>query len=110
MAARENGSRRQRQYSDEEKEAVVRDASTPGCCYGDGPCCSCVAKACGDWALGDEPGVPEFTACVCQDRVCASSCQSACAAGGIDVSCLPCIDEALNRGACVAELAACQGK
>src|SRR6188768_3561396 len=39
-------------------------ASSSGCCFGDGACCSCVAKACDSWAMGGDPGIREFTACV----------------------------------------------
>lgn len=81
-------------------------ASSPGCCYGDGGCCSCVAKACDDWALGNDPGVPELTACVCRADVCGAECESACAGRGIDQACLPCVAQAAGS-VCSAEFEGC---
>ncbi len=83
-------------------------ASSPGCCYGDGGCCSCVAKVCGDWASGDDPGVPELTTCVCKPAVCAEACKAACAANGIDKECLPCVEEAV-KDVCAEQYLLCSG-
>jgi len=80
--------------------------SSPGCCFGDGGCCSCVAKVCDEWALASDPGVPELTACVCQVEVCGDACVSACAGQGIDATCLPCVQDAVS-GVCAAAFETC---
>jgi hypothetical protein len=88
-------------------------ASSPGCCGGDGGCCSCVGRSvCIDpngvdsFVLGNDPGVQDLTECVCRENVCADECDSACAGRGIDGACLGCVEEAV-KGACSAQAEVC---
>jgi len=59
--------------------------------------------------MGDDPGVQELTACVCQPQVCAGACAAACAANGIEDTCQPCVEVAV-QSTCLEEYLMCLGE